>query len=257
MARNRIPPKSILITGASSGIGAALALAYAETGTFLALSGRNSERLAEIAAQCRSRGAKVTAETIDVTDMSAMGSWIDRLEMDTPIDLVIANAGISGGTGGDGESDAQVREIFAVNLAGVLNTALPIIPAMRARRAGQIAIISSIAGFRGLATAPAYSASKAAVKAWGEAMRPQLADDGIAVSVVCPGFVTSRMTDANDFKMPFIMSAEKAADIVRRGLAQQKPLIVFPWQMSVLVRVIANLPSWALDALMSRAPRKG
>jgi len=251
------PPRSILITGASSGIGEELALGYAREGVDLAVSGRHAGRLADVAAACRDKGADVVSETIDVIDRAAMAGWINRVDERRPIDLVIANAGISGGTAGDGEDDEQVRDIFAVNLAGVLNTVLPVLPAMKARGAGQIAVVSSIAGFRGLSSAPAYSASKAAVKAWGEAIRPMLAEDGISVSVVCPSFVTTRMTDVNKFPMPFIMPAEKAAAIIRRGLDRRKPLIVFPWQAALAARILANLPAWIMDPLLRRMPRKG
>lgn len=251
-------PKSIAITGASSGIGAALAQAYAKPGVTLALSGRDRARLSTVADGCRAAGAEVIADVLDVARRDAMVEWIAGLDSARPLDLVVANAGISAGTGDiGGEDEAQARDIFAVNLDGVLNTLWPAIDVMRRRRAGQLAIVSSIVGFRGLPGAPAYSASKAAVLAYGDALRVGLAGDGIVVSVICPGFVESRITETNDFPMPFLMPADKAAAIIKRGLARGRARIVFPWPMHVAVRLLQLLPTIIADALLARAPKKG
>ena len=157
------PHKHILITGASSGIGEALAKAYAAPEVNLTLSGRDPERLEKVVKTCRDSGAEVHAVVIDVTDRTSMENWIKGADQEAPLDLVFANAGISGGTARNGEDEMQAREIFSVNLDGVLNTVWPAIHAMRPRKQGQLAILSSIAGFRGMPGAPAYSASKAAV----------------------------------------------------------------------------------------------
>jgi short-subunit dehydrogenase len=156
-------PRSILITGGSSGIGEALALQYAAPGVFLALSGRDDERLQAVAGHCRERGADVASETIDVTDRDAMRAWIERIDDNHPLDLVIANAG----TGGSGPDENSTRDIFAVNMAGVLNTTFPAVERMRQRETGQIALVSSLAGFIGMPNSPAYSSSKVMVKAYG------------------------------------------------------------------------------------------
>ena len=161
------PPHSILITGASSGIGEALACHYAKSGVSLFLSGRNKERLAGVAAACEAHGAIVYVSTVDVTDRDLMARWIVDIDRETALDLVVANAGISGGNADGIESELQTRSIFAVNVDGALNTVLPALEAMAARSAGQIAIVSSLAGFLQLPGAPAYSASKAAVCHWG------------------------------------------------------------------------------------------
>jgi short-subunit dehydrogenase len=121
---------------------------------------------------------------------------------------------------------------------------------------GQIAIVSSLAGFRGFPGAPAYSASKAAVKAWGEALAPLLAPDGIAVSVVCPGFVATAMTARNDFRMPFLMSSEAAAARIRDGLSRGKPRVAFPWPMYAAAWFLAALPPALSDRLLANAPGK-
>ncbi|NQU61426.1 MAG: SDR family NAD(P)-dependent oxidoreductase [Rhodospirillales bacterium] len=253
---NLSPPKAILITGASSGIGEALARNYAEPGLFLALMGRNVKRLNAVAEACRSFGAEVMADIVDVADRDAMARWIGKIDAVHPIDLVIANAGTSSGSGGRGENEAQARDIFAVNLAGVLNTVWPVIGPMRKRGRGQIAIISSVAAFRGLPGAPAYSASKSAVKTYGEALRGWLADDGIKVSVVCPGFVRTRMTDGNIYPMPFIMDADKAARKIRNGLERNKACFGFPWPMYWAAWFLGCLPPGLTDRLYRLIPKK-
>ena len=168
-------PKHILITGASSGLGAELARTYAGPGMTLALTGRDTARLEAVAEQCRAQGATVETAVLDVTDAAALEGWMLARDDALPIDLAIANAGISAGTGGDTEPVEQVRRIFAVNVDGVMNTVLPLIPRMQARRRGQIALMASLAGFRGFPGAPAYCGSKAAVKIYGEGLRGVLA----------------------------------------------------------------------------------
>lgn len=251
------PPRSILITGASSGIGAALARAYAAPGRLLAISGRNEARLEETARSCREAGAEVDARVLDVTDRDAMRQWIAEVDRRAPLDLVVANAGISAGTADDPvEDDARTREIFAVNLGGVVNTVMPAVAAMRDRRRGQIAIVSSMAGYRGTPSAPAYAASKCAVKAWGEGLRGVLAEDGIAVTVICPGFVESRITDANDFPMPMLMSAERAAGLIKRRLARGPAVIAFPLPMVATMWLISTLPAALAIRMLAATPKK-
>ncbi len=249
-------PGAILITGASSGIGAALARAYARPGAFLALAGRDRRRLEAVAGACRDGGARVTAEIVDVTDQAAMARWVEGTDDAHPLDLVIANAGISAGTGGQGEDEEQTRALFAVNVGGVLNTVLPVVTRMRARKRGQIAVMSSVAGFRGLPGAPAYSASKAAVKAYGEALRGWLAADGVRVSVICPGFVDTPMTAGNPYPMPFLMQADRAAALIRRGLARDKARIAFPRLMYWVMWLLGALPPSITDALLRKVPKK-
>ena len=249
-------PKHILITGASSGIGAALARLYAAPGMRLALHGRNSERLTDVARYCEQHGAKVAMSAGDVTNAAEMAAWIAACHQTQPIDLLVANAGISAGTGGGRETIEQSRAILAVNLDGVLNTVRPAIDLMRGRRRGQIAIMSSLAGFRGLPGAPSYAASKAAVRVYGEALRAELAPNNVEVNVICPGFVRTPMTAVNRFTMPMIMDVERAALIIRDGLAQNRARIAFPWPMYFLVRLFAALPDRLVTFLAGKLPRK-
>ena len=246
----------ILMTGASSGIGESLALAYGRAGVTLSLSGRDAVRLEAVAGRCRARGATVDTIVLDVTETDAMARWIAARDAAMPLDLVIANAGVSAGLGAQGENAAATRHIFAVNLDGVLNTALPAIEFFRTRRRGQLAVISSLASFRGVGGAPAYCASKAAVRVWGEGLRSALAKENIGVSVVCPGFVVSRMTDVNTFPMPFLMSAERSARIIQRGLAANKGRIAYPWPMMAAVWLLAALPDVIANAIGRVLPEK-
>lgn len=252
-------PRSILITGASSGIGEALALAYAAPGVMLFLSGRDRARLDAVAAACRAKDADARPHVVDAADAPAMHAWIAEADAAKPLDLVVANAGISAGTGSNaaGETPEQAQRIFAVNVGGVMNTVLPAIPLMQARKHGQIAIVSSLAGFRGLPGAPSYTASKGAVRLWGEGLRGWLAADGIGVSVICPGFVKSRITARNRFPMPFLMEAAQAAEIIRRGLAADKARIAFPWPMYAATWLFSVLPMALTDWLAARLPKKG
>jgi NADP-dependent 3-hydroxy acid dehydrogenase YdfG len=250
-------PRSILITGASSGIGEALARLYAQPGVTLALSGRDGARLAQVATACRAVGATVIEAVVDAADTAAMAAFVDNVEAQAPLDLVIANAGISGGTYGGGESAAQTRAIMAVNVDGVLNTVLPALPHMQARRRGQVAIMSSLASFRGFPGAPTYCASKAAVRVWGEGLRGDLGAHGIGVSVICPGFVESRMTARNRFHMPLLMPVDKAAAIIRRGLAANRARIAFPFRLYAGAWLMGVLPPAWTDAWLARLPKKG
>lgn len=249
-------PRNILITGGSSGIGESLALEYAAPGVFLALTGRDTARLEAVAEHCRQLGADVTASTIDVRDRAAMESWIKQLDVEQPLDLVIANAGVGFSTSGDKSLAGIAEATFAVNVGGVFHTIHPAIEAMKTRGQGQIAILSSIAGLVGMPGHPAYSASKNAVRAYGEAMRGDMRRHGIEVSVICPGYVESRMTAQNRFKMPFLMTPGKAARIIAKGLARNKPRIAFPWQTYYAVRFLTFLPNGLVTALLSKGPTK-
>lgn len=254
-------PKNILITGASSGIGRALAISYSASGINLFLCGRNLEKLQETRGLCEELGAKVFLEILDVADESAIKNWIEKIDV---LDLVIANAGISAGTAGGSESFAQVKKIFSTNLDGVLNVIHPAIEKMKIKKnkfpkgqiVGQIALISSLAGMRGLPSSPAYSGSKAAVRVYGEGLRGNLAPFGIEVNVICPGYIKTPMTDVNDFPMPFLMSVEQCAKIIKRDLAKNKSRIAFPFPLYFLVWLAALLSTKITDPIFAKLPGK-
>lgn len=243
-------PKSILITGGSSGIGEALALEYAAPGILLALMGRDTARLEAVAAACRAKGAEATVGAVDVRDAAAMRQWIEAEDDKTPFDLVIANAGVSREGLEDLDHEARLRTVLAINLDGTVNTVQPALDRMRARKQGQIAVMSSIASFFGMPRAVAYSTSKAAVRIYGEGLRGDARRDGVEVSVICPGYIRSHMTKNNPFSMPFLMDTDRAARIIRRGLARNAARIAFPFPMYALVWFMAALPAVISDRLL-------
>ncbi len=242
---------AIVITGASSGIGEALALDYAAPGVALALTGRDAERLEAVVAACRAKGATVFADTIDVTDRERFLPWLTAFDAAHPVDLVLANAGVSIDKDNSSLHDFSIiRETLDVNINGVLNTVEPLLGPMMARKRGQIGIVSSLASFIGLPYSASYNASKAAVRVWGESIRYVVKKDGIGVSVICPGFVVSRITAEAPFPMPFLMSSARASMIIRRGLAANKPRIAFPIGTKAGVWLGSVLPgSWTARLL--------
>lgn len=253
-------PLNVLITGASSGLGRALAEYRAAPGVTLYLSGRDPNRLADAAHAATLRGAIAHTQVIDVCDRHAMAQWIESLGH---LDVVIANAGVSAGTlGHHVEREAQIRDIFATNLDGALNTVLPALTVMRRQAPGadgvrgRIGAVASIAAFVPAPGAPSYCASKAALDAWMVASTPAARQEGIVLSSICPGYVVTPMTDANRFPMPGLMPAHDAARRIWQGLDANRPRIAFPWWMEGAARLAGLLPARAMLALLGRAPGK-
>lgn len=253
------PWRAALITGASSGLGRALAEALAAPGTALCLTGRDAPRLAEAAAACRSRGATVREAVVDVRDAAAMEALIRDAGR---LDLVIANAGISAGTGGATEPADQARAIMAVNVMGMLNTAVPALEVMAAQEPGpdglrgRVAVIASIASFIAAPGAPAYCASKFAARAWAEAADGAARRRGLRVHAICPGYVRTPMTARNAFPMPFLMDAEEAARRTLDGIARGRVRVAYPWRLYTVARLMGALPPAWLSALLRRFPAK-
>lgn len=247
---------NIIITGATSGIGKELARIYANENNNLFLTGRNEERLQEIKEICQKLNAKVETAIIDVVDELATKNWIKNIATNHHIDLIIANAGISAGTEGGPESFEQIKSIFNTNIQGVLNTIQPTIEIMKEQKSGQIAIMSSLAGFRGLPSSPAYSASKSCVRVYGEALRGNLQRFGIKVNVICPGYIKTPMTEVNNFPMPFLMSVEKAAKIIKNSLAKNKSRIAFPFAFYFVVWLATLLSNKIIDPIFAKLPGK-
>lgn len=248
----RAPYRSVVITGASSGLGASLAAAYAGPQTTLGLIGRNRERLDATAAACTAAGGRVATAALDVTDGPLLATWLDEFDRANPVDLLIANAGTSAGPLGDspGEPAELTLRQIAVNLAGAVNTIAPLAPAMCRRGRGRIAAIASIAAYRGLPYSPGYSASKAGLRAYAEALRPLLARHGVGVTVVCPGFFSSPMTDRWEGPTPFLASGERAARRVKRGIDRGRARVSFPWPLVFGMRFCDLAPAWLGDAIL-------
>ena len=245
-----------LITGASSGIGEALALACARRGDTLFLCGRDEGRLELVATKCRSLGATVSARVVDVRDENAMREWVLACDAKAPLERVFANAGVSTGD----ETEENARRTFDTNVGGCVNTVFPALDAFRTERGGrrrrQIAITASIAGYAPLKACPSYSATKNCLKTWGLSMRGALAPEGIEVCVICPGFVRSRITAGTTCPMPFIMDAPRAAAKILRGVDANVGIIAFPLQMRLAVWLLSILPHWLCAAVNRMLPKK-
>ena len=242
---------SIVITGGSNGIGETLALDYAQPGVALALIGRDKARVEAVAAACRARGATVWAEAIDVVERDKLAAWLAAFDDAHPVDLLIANAGVSIDQDNSSLHDFSIiRRTIDINFGGVLNTVEPLLGRMIGRKQGQIAIMSSLASFIGLPYSASYNASKAAVRVWGESIRYVLKKDGIGVSVICPGFVSTRITAQAPFPMPFLMTTARASAIIRRGLARNAARIAFPIGLKAAVWFGLTLPGrWSARLL--------
>lgn len=248
--------RTIVITGATSGIGAALAQRYAAPGVMVGLIGRDTERLGRIADDVRQRGADVVTGSIDVRDRAAMGTWLLDMDRDHPIDLLVANAGVMEGTppGGVVEPADAAYGLMQTNVLGVMNTVQPVLDSMIARRHGQIAIMSSIAAFIPLADSPSYCASKSAVLSYGLSLRALLAKRGIRVNVICPGYIETPMILRENGPKPFKISAKRAANFIAAGLARDKAVIAFPTLFAWMTWLNGVLPD-GLRRWMSRSFR--
>lgn len=237
-------PRCVLITGATGGIGGALAEEYARAGSAtLILQGRNTQRLEALAALCGGLGARVVTAAFDVRDHQCLMDWLHRMGQEESPDLVIANAGVNINTGQahEGEQWDDMHRLFDVNVKAVMATVQASLPAMRARQDGQIALISSLAAWRGLPETPSYSASKAAVKAYGEAMRDALAGEGVRINVVMPGYVESQMCADMPGPKPFLWKAPKAARVIRMGLRANRARISFPFPLNLGCFLLAGI----------------
>jgi short-subunit dehydrogenase len=251
---SKAAPRHVVITGASAGLGQALALAYAAPGVVLGLVGRDAVRLDACASACRACGAQVETVLTDVRDATTMRSWLDRFDDAHPIDLLIANAGAASSLAraNDWEELERTAAIVNTNFYGAMHSVLPVVARMRPRGHGQIALVSSIAALRGMAISPAYCASKAALKAYGDSVRPLLRRDGVHLSVILPGFVKTAMSDVFPGDKPFLWSADKAARHIQRKLAAGRSEIAFPNLLALGMRLLTLLPATLADAILGK-----
>jgi short-subunit dehydrogenase len=249
----------VIITGASSGIGAALARRYAVAGATLGLIARRRPGLERLAGGL---AAPHEIYPLDVRDAAALAAaaraFIARHGCP---DIVIASAGVSVGTlGAQAEDIAVFQEVLDINVMGTVKTFQPFIACMRSRGSGALVGIASVAGYRGLPGAGAYSASKAAVISALESLRVELRGSGISVITICPGYIATPMTASNPYPMPFLMSADRAAGKIAALIARGREFAVIPWQVAVIARLLRLLPDWLygrLAANRGRKPRRG
>ncbi len=246
----------VFLTGASSGVGEALARRYAGMGATLGLVARRAPELQRVATVVAP--ATVVTYALDVRDgeaLAAAGADFSA-RFGTP-DIVIANAGVSRGTLTEEPSDrAAFQAVFDTNVMGVVNTFSPFAAAMRREGRGTLAGIASIAGFRGLPGAGAYSASKAAVITYLEALRIEMHGSGVEVLTLCPGFIATPMTARNPYRMPFILTAERAAELMVTAIAGHRRFYVLPWQVAWLGRLLRVTPRPLLDRVLAARKRK-
>ena len=245
-------PKTILITGATGSIGRALAEVYAEPGVALILQGRNSTILSEIALSCKALGASVKTCVLDLRELEAYRSWLEETCSNQELDLVFVNAGVNTNIGptGEGEHWDSVQELIAVNVLAAMATVDRILPSMRAKNSGQIALISSLAAYYGLPVTPSYCASKAAIKTYGEALRGWLAPEGIWINVVMPGYVDSKMCREMPGPKPFLWTSARAAAYIKKELALNRPRISFPFPLNLGTWLLSVLPSAVAERLL-------
>lgn len=245
----------VFLTGASSGIGEALARHYASQGATLGLVARRGDLLESLKA---SLGAPAETYACDVRDPAAFNAAATSfIATHGPPDIVIANAGISIGNLTEHAADLEVfREVLEVNVLGLATTFHPFIAPMRARGSGSLVGIASVAGLRGLPGATAYSASKAAAIRYLEGLRVELRGSGVRVTTLCPGYIATAMTRRNPYKMPFIIPADEAARRFARVIAAGSSYAVIPWQMAIAGRILGVLPNWLFDRLAMKAGRK-
>jgi NAD(P)-dependent dehydrogenase (short-subunit alcohol dehydrogenase family) len=245
----------VFITGASSGIGAALAAHYSRQGAVLGLCARRLAPTQALLSALRADGACYQADVTEAPALQAAAADFVR-RFDVP-DIVIANAGVGAGTLTENPEDLPVfRRIMDTNVLGVVVTFQPFVEPMRARRSGTLVGIASVAGFRGLPGGGAYSASKAAAITYLESLRVELHGSGVSVVTICPGYIRTPMTQANRYRMPFLIDADDAARRMARVIAAKRRLAVIPWQMALVSLALRRLPRWLFDRLFARAPRK-
>ena len=243
--------KVVLLTGASSGIGEALAVAMAKKGAIIGLLARREALLADLAGRCETVGGKSRIFTCDVTDPVAVQQAADKLRDEFgSIDILIANAGIGGNDKETRDLRPQaVKNVIDINLLGAVNSVAAVLPQMLEKGSGHLVAISSLAGIRGLPKSAAYSASKAGMTAFFESVRLDVQNKGVAVTIIQPGFIKTPLTSGRENHMPFLMELEDAVPHFLKAIENKKKFSAFPWQLATLVRAGRIFPAWLYDSI--------
>lgn len=246
--------KVVFLTGASSGIGEALALDLAKRGAVLGLLARRRELLEEIAAKCERHGGRARVFACDVADERAVADAADSLfEEFGHVDIVVCNAGIGAPKNGKELRPEDVRRVFEINFMGAVNAVSAVLPRMVARGSGHLVAISSLAGFRGLPRSASYSASKGAMTNFFESLRLDLIGTGVDVTVIQPGFILTPLTANRRNRLPFLMKLDDAIPLFVRAIEKRKRFAAFPWQLATFVRLGRIFPGWLYDRIAGRA----
>ncbi len=245
--------KVAFITGASSGIGRALAVELARRGAAVGLLARREDLLQEVVREIEARGGKASALPADVTDANAVRAAVSALQTEFgPIDLLIANAGV-GATTAAGKLEAEgVARVFSVNVMGVVNSVTAVMPQMIERGRGHLAVISSLAAYRGLPKSAAYCSSKAAISSLFESLRLDLQPQGIDVTIIHPGFIKTPLTAGRQAKLPFLLEVDEAARKMIGAIEKRKKSYAFPWQLATIVRAGMLMPNFLYDWISRR-----
>ncbi len=248
----------VMITGASSGIGGALAVELAKRGARLGLVARRAEALAEVARIIATNGGQALVLPADVRDADSLRRVAEQLQSTLgPVDVLIANAGI-GPTRDASELDAaEVSDVININVVGASNSVVAVVPQMLARGQGHLIVISSLAAYRGLPRSAAYCASKAAVSAFFESLRLDLEPKGIAVTIIHPGFIKTPLTAGREAQMPFLMELDDAVQKILCAIEKRKKSYAFPWQLASIVRAGMVMPIWMYDRISRRNSFRG
>lgn len=247
--------KVVFLTGASSGIGEALALELAKRGAILGLLARRESLLRDLVAKCERKGTAARAFACDITDEYAVRDTAESLRNEFgKIDILIANAGIGGASKHAKDlKPRDFRRVIDTNLTGAVNSVSAVLPDMIDKGNGQIVAISSLAGFRGLPKSAAYCASKAGMTAYFESVRLDVSNRGIAVTIIQPGFIKTPLTSGRGAKMPFLMELEDSIPLFLRAIERKKKFAAFPWQLATIVRAGKIFPAWLYDKIAGGA----
>lgn len=244
------------VTGAGTGIGRALALALAARGMTVAASARTEADLLSLADEAGRPGA-ILPVPLDVTDEAAVRAAVARIEAEAgPITLAILNAGTNSEVSAQKFDTGKFAHVVDTNLMGAVYSLGAVLPLLRQRRAGRVAVVASVAGYRGLPTSSAYSATKAALIALSEALKPELETEGVELTLINPGFVDTPLTRKNSFPMPFLIDTDAAVRAIMSGLERGRFEIVFPWQMTLLMKLLGSLPYGPFFAITRRLVRR-